>query len=96
MYFSVRKVKALADYQLELTFETKEVKIFDVKPYLDWGVFKALKNVTLFQKVKVAFGSIEWPGGIDLDPEELYADGKIVSALGVAEEPGVYKVDKTT
>ena len=91
MYFSVRKVKVLPDYQLELTFETQEVKIFDVKPYLDWGVFKALKDVDVFKQVKVAFGSIAWPGDIDLDPEELYEDGKPVAALGVAEEGGVYE-----
>lgn len=30
------------DYHLELTFDTGERKFFDVKPYLDKGVFRRL------------------------------------------------------
>jgi hypothetical protein len=37
-------------------------------------VFVALKDKTLFNRVKVAFSSIEWPDEIDLDPEILYED----------------------
>jgi len=91
LYFTVRKVKALPGYQLEITFETKEVKIFDMKPYLDLGVFKVLKDETFFQRARVALGSVEWPGGIDIAPETLYENGKPAAALGVAEEDGVYE-----
>ena len=90
MYWSVTNAKALDDYQLELTFETNEVKIFDMKPYLELGVFKALKDEPFFQKVRVSFGSVAWPNGIDLDPEVLYEDGKPLAAFCVAEERGVY------
>ena len=76
MYLSVKKVKALNDYKLELTFENKEVKIFDVKPYLDTGLFKKLKDKDIFKMVKVSFDTIEWPNGIDLDPEVLYEKSK--------------------
>ena len=72
MYLAVSKVKALNDYQLELTFENKEIKIFDVKPYLDTGLFKKLKNESFFKLVKISFDTIAWPNGIDLDPEVLY------------------------
>jgi hypothetical protein len=72
MYLSVSKAKALENYKLELTFENKEVKIFDVKPYLHTGLFKTLKDKNLFKMVKVSFDSIEWPNGVDLDPEVLY------------------------
>jgi len=94
MYWSVTKAKALDDYQLELTFETHEVKVFDVKPYLELGVFKALKDKSFFEKVRVSFGSIAWPGGIDLDPEVLYEDAKTATVLSVAEERGIYKCEK--
>ena len=94
MYWSVTKAKPLDDYQLELTFEAHEVKIFDMKPYLELGVFKALKDKSFFQKVRVSFGSIAWPGGIDLDPEVLYEDGKTQAVLGVAEESGIYSTGK--
>ena len=76
MYLSVNKVKALDNYELELVFENKESRIFDVKPYLDTGVFQKLRNIDLFKMVKVSFDTIEWPGGIDLDPEVLYEKGK--------------------
>jgi len=72
MYLSVKKVKPLNDYKLELTFENNEKKIFDVKPYLDTGLFKTLKDEKLFKMVKVSYDSIEWPNKVDLDPEVLY------------------------
>jgi hypothetical protein len=95
MYLSVNKVKALDDYQLELTFENNEVRIFDVKPYLDTGVFGTLRDERAFRRVKVSFDTVEWPGGIDLDPEVLYEKSKASTALRVAEE-GVGYMGKTT
>ncbi|MCL2792537.1 MAG: DUF2442 domain-containing protein [Spirochaetaceae bacterium] len=76
MYLSVSKVKALDGYKLELTFENKEIKVFDVKPYLDTGLFKALKDENFFKMVKISFDTIGWPNGIDLDPEVLYEKSK--------------------
>ena len=76
MYLSVKKVKAINDYKLELVFENKETRIFDVKPYLDTGLFKKLKDKTFFKMVKISYDTIEWPEGIDLDPEVLYEKSK--------------------
>jgi len=76
MYLSVIKVKPLIDYKLELTFENKEVKIFDVESYLDTGLFKKLRDENFFKMVKVSYDTIEWPNGIDLDPEILYEKSK--------------------
>ena len=77
MYLSVNKVKPLADYKLELTFENKEIKIFDVKPYLDTGLFRTLRDEKVFKMVKVSYDTIEWPNGVDLDPEVLYEKSKV-------------------
>ena len=79
MYLSVYKVKALDNYELELIFENKEIKIFDVKPYLETGIFKKLKDEKIFKMVKVSYDSIEWPYGIDLDPEILYEKSKAIN-----------------
>ena len=76
MYLSIINVKALENYELEITFENNEVKLFDVKPYLDTGLFSTLKDKKLFKKVKIAFDTIEWPNGIDLDPEIVYEKSK--------------------
>ena len=72
MYLSVKKVKPLSNYMLELTFDNKEIKLFDVKPYLDTGLFKTLRDKNFFRMVKVSYDTIEWPNGVDLDPEILY------------------------
>ncbi|MEG2058118.1 MAG: DUF2442 domain-containing protein, partial [Romboutsia sp.] len=55
-------------------FENNEVKIFDMNPYLDKGIFQELKNENIFNAVKVSFDSIEWPNEADIDPETLYED----------------------
>ena len=86
MYLSVIKVKPLIDYELELTFENKEKKIFDVKPYLDTGLFRKLKNENVFNMVKVSYDTIEWPYGIDLDPEVLYEKSRIAKNISVLKQ----------
>ncbi|MDR1175853.1 MAG: DUF2442 domain-containing protein [Treponema sp.] len=73
----MNKVKVLKNFELELTFENKEVKIFDVKPYMDTGLFKTLKDEKIFKSVRISFDTIGWANGIDLDPEVLYERGKI-------------------
>lgn len=74
MYLAVKEVKPIENYKLILTFENGEVKIFDMNPYLDKGIFQELKNENLFKAVKVSFDSIEWPNEADIDPETLYED----------------------
>ncbi len=72
MYLAVKSVDPLSDYQLLLTFENGEKRIFDMKPYLGRGIFKELKDVNKFKSVKVSFDSIEWCNQADIDPEVLY------------------------
>ncbi|WP_366922113.1 DUF2442 domain-containing protein [Metallumcola ferriviriculae] len=72
MYLAVINVKPLSDYQLLLTFENGEKKKFDMKPYLDKGIFKELKDEKKFESVRVSFDSIEWCNQADIDPEVLY------------------------
>ena len=72
MYYSVTDVKPQDDYQLLLTFENGERRKFDMKPYLDFGLFNELRNIEMFQSVKVSFDTIEWENEADFDPEILY------------------------
>lgn len=66
------KVKVLDDYNLELTFDNDLVKIKDMKPHLNEGVFKVLKNKEIFNSVKISFGTISWNEDIDLCADYLY------------------------
>lgn len=49
-----------------------EVGDLDVSPYLDFGVFSRLRAPGAFQAVRVAFNTVEWECGVDLDPEFVY------------------------
>lgn len=68
----VIKVEPLKDYKLLLTFNNNEKKIKDMKPYLDKGVFKKLKNINFFNTVKIKFGTISWGENIDMCADSLY------------------------
>ena len=72
MYLAVKSVKAQDNYLLLLTFENGEKRQFDMKPYLDLGIFRELKDIKLFKTVKTSFDTIEWDNEADLDPEFLY------------------------
>ncbi len=68
----VKTVKPNPNYTLELTFVNEEIKIFDVKPYLDKGIFQELRDMSMFNSVKPSFGSVQWRGGQDFCPDTLY------------------------
>jgi hypothetical protein len=70
----VKDVKANRDYTLTLTFTNGEVKVFDVKPYLDKGIFRELQDVSVFNSVKPFLGSIQWKNGQDFCPDTLYLE----------------------
>lgn len=72
MYLAVKSVKPLEGYKLLIKFENGEERCFDVSPYLKTGKFSELRDVSLFNSVKVSFDSIEWANHLDFDPELLY------------------------
>jgi hypothetical protein len=72
MYLAVKDVKPQDNYLFLLTFENGEQRQFDMKPYLDFGIFRELKDPGLFKTVKTSFDTIEWDNEADFDPEILY------------------------
>ena len=81
MFNKVSEVKPLEDMQLEVKFISGETKIYDVKPLLEkFEVFKKLKNIDLFNKVKVDMDGygIMWDEEVDLACDELWYNGKTV------------------
>ena len=77
-------VVPMINYDVLLTFENNEKRIFDVKPYLNTGSFSELKNEATFKTVKVSFDTIEWINGVDIDPEELYEKSKKMQSESIA------------
>jgi len=70
------KVKPLEEYRLLITFDNKEQRVFDVTPYLSDNFFSPLRNPVIFQTVKINLLTVEWAGGIDICPDELYYNSK--------------------
>lgn len=66
------EVKPLKNYILKIKFDNGEEKNFDVKPYMEHKAFKELKNISMFNTVKISGLSIEWGNGADICPDELY------------------------
>ena len=68
----VASVQPNSNFTITLTFSNDEVRIFDVKPYLDRGIFSELKAPRIFNAVRPFLGSIQWPNGQDFCPDTLY------------------------
>jgi len=76
-------VRANDDFSLDLKFDDGSVRRFDVTPYLEYGIFKELKDKNYFERVKVAFGTVQWPNEQDISPETLYLESTIIESAFV-------------
>jgi len=75
----VKAVRPNPDYTLTLVFANDEVRSFDVKPYLDKGIFRELKDMRAFNSVRPFLGSIQWQNGQDFCYDTLYLDSAPIS-----------------
>ena len=71
---------------MNLTFTNGEMRIFDVKPYLDRGIFRELKEPDLFNTVKPFLGSIQWKNGQDFCPDMLYLESEALGFVDAQEQ----------
>jgi len=79
MYPSIVKVTPGEDHVLSVVFDNGESGTLDMKEFLDFGVFRKLKDYDAFKRVRISFDTIEWEVGIDLDPEFIYAKCKSIA-----------------
>jgi len=84
----VTTVQAAPDYQLALTFNNGERRRFDMHRYLRYPVLRRLQNPAFFALARVDYGTVTWPGEIDIAPETLYehsvpADAAIQGERGI-------------
>ncbi len=87
-YRKVKGVEPLEGYELSITFDDGEIRTFDVKPYLDHGLFQKLRDKAMFRTVHACFDSVEWANGADICPDVLYEQS--VTVRKVAEERAPY------
>lgn len=69
---NVISVAPTQDYKVILRFENGEKRIFDVTPYISGDWFGKLKDIKYFNTVRVVGRTVEWVGGQDIAPHELY------------------------
>ena len=75
MTLQIAKVEVMPEYKLCIRFGNGKSRLFDVRPYLNKGVFKELKNESYLKKVRIISGGIEWPHEQDLSADTLYYRG---------------------
>jgi hypothetical protein len=90
MYWDVKVVRPLSGYRIYVEVEDGRKGIFDLKPYLDFGVFRELRDMHYFNRVDIVFGAVTWPNEQDIAPETLLAGMQPVDSTTIelmAAEP---------
>jgi len=77
----VKNVIANDDHTLFVELTDGRSGLFDIKPYLDKGVFRELQNVSYFKQVKPFFCGIAWPNEQDLSADTLAHELKQVQKV---------------
>lgn len=78
--FDVIHVQAQPGHILLLEFENGERRRFDMSPYIDEKPWHKLKDSPLFLLAKAEYGTVVWPGEIDIDPETLYERSALIES----------------
>lgn len=69
-------VQSLDNFELLVQFATGERRRFDVKPLLDYPVYRRLRQEGYFNRARVENGTVVWDEQCDLPPDSLYLQGK--------------------
>ena len=75
----IKHIEPTDNHTLIATFENDEIREFDVRPYLDKGIFTELKDLSYFRRVRVVAGSVEWPHEQDFSNDTLYIAGRALT-----------------
>ena len=76
MPWRVVSVEALRGYRLRVRFLDGLEGVVDMSRLVvssDAGVFAALADSEVFNRVFVALGAVCWPDGLDIAPDAIYA-----------------------
>ena len=79
----VLTVKPSADFSLELHYADGSVRRFDMKPLLSMKPWNRIAALPLFMQAHAAYGTVVWPGEIDIAPESLMLDSVEVQPRSV-------------
>ncbi len=74
MLCDVVSVNPGSDFQIDLEYSNGERRRFDMRPLLEMKPWSRIAAPALFSRVTVNYGTVVWPGDIDIAPETLYDD----------------------
>ena len=74
LYHKILNVEPLDDYKIKIYYETGEVKLFNVSPYISGSWYEEINNNEYFKTIHLVSNGhgIEWENGQDIAPHELY------------------------
>jgi hypothetical protein len=68
----IKDVKLNTDFTFNCLFVNGEHGKFDIKPFLDNGRFKELRNFEKLKDFKLIDGVLNWFDEIDISPDTVY------------------------
>ena len=74
MTIDITSVQTSEDFCLDIQFKNGERRRFDMRPLLRQKPWNRIAAPHLFKRARVAYGTVVWPGEIDIAPETLYQD----------------------
>ena len=95
MLKKVIQSKPNPDFTVHVYFADGKIKLFDMKPFLNKGVFQKISDVDSFlNKCTVMNGTLAWDlsgkfdptNCIDIDPETIYSTGQDVAVDPLEQE----------
>ena len=81
-------VRANDDYSLVVTFTNGETRLFNMRPYLNHGVFMELRDLVYFKAARPVLGTVQWPHEQDICPDTLYEESVPCKAHGPRKRLG--------